>query len=249
MGFVYRYNDGASTKNYWQVCLVKSSGGVFVPQMFYDKRPILYSLALSNTWNKMNQPKVTSQKWKCFTHDLAQSSIPQSSTAASNLNWNISGSIYWPRINNHTVKDLNSGLTTAIEEMRSGSNTWDVSSIRVTRSSISTSYINVFAWSVWNKNTVASHGMPVMGWDNYSYHNIRIDDKAPYHDGQLNFTNGKIDNQYWGLYQYHVTLVKPSSGTYLHVAPPMARNATETMNCMGWGIVLEPTSDNTYPED
>lgn len=250
MAVVIEHSDGSSTRDYWQTCIVKSSGGVFVPQLFYDKRPILYATSLSgiSMWNKMLQPKVTSQKWKCFTHDLSQSSIPQYSTAASNLRWNVSGNIYWPRVENHVVKDLNSGLTAALEDMKAGSNTWSNSSVRVARSSISTNYINVFAWSVWNKNTVLSHGMPMMGWDNNGYSDIYVADRYAYNDGHLNFTDGKIDNQYWGLYQYHVTLVKPSSGTYLHVAPPMARNATETMSCMGWGMVLEPTNDNTYPE-
>lgn len=250
MAFIIEHYDSATgtTRGYWQVCLVKSSGGVFVPQLFYDKRPILYATALSGTWNKFLQPKVTSQKWKCYTHDLQESSVPQIGTAASNLGWNVSGNIFWPQVQNHTVKDLGSGLTTALEDMKSGNTTWSNSSVRVTRSSITTSYINVFAWSAWDKNTVNNHAMPLLGWDNYSYHNIQIADKYPYRDGALNFTNGKIDNKYWGLYQYHVTLRKPSSGTYLHVAPPMARNTSEIMYCKGWGIVLEPTNDNTYPE-
>jgi hypothetical protein len=176
--------------------------------------------------------------------------MPWYGIAARNLGWNISGTIFWPKIENHIVKDLNSGLTSALEDMKSGSRTFSSSAIRTTRSSISTSYINVFAWAVFDKGTVNNHAMPMISWDNYSYLDITLADQYPFKDGIHNFNDSLIDNERWGLYMYYGTYKKPSSGTYLHVAPPMARNTVgDSMNCKGWGIILEPTNTNTYPTD
>lgn len=228
------------------ICLRKHSGFVKVPQLFFNKRPILHD-------NIVDGPKVSSDKWCCYCADPTQE-VSQWNIAGDKLVRTLPDFIFsLPGLDRNKKTDNDSGLSIAVKGFVDLDNlAWQNSALRITRSSISTSYINVFTWSCLaypsNTSTTAKYGFAQ--WSNDSdwlYTSSSM--ISPAYERAAATGNRKIDGQSWRVITRWGTLKKPTSGTYLYVMSPMTMISQDVgaKGIRGWGIILEPTNTNTYP--
>lgn len=247
-----RIFDTATNVDHWHIALRKHSGRVTAPQLFGGGRPILYSTIIpGTTLDDKHCPVVSGNKWCCYCHDPEQQ-ISQQSIPASKLRYGSGTRNYYvPSLTTYKKTDRNSGLTVAITSLKNtGGDSWSSAALRVTRSSISANFINVFVWAWYDRQgSTYADDMPCASWDN---DDLAFDADAgrfyAYSEKSISTPSGMtIDGTRWTLYQRYATLIKPSSGTYLHIAPPWLGTTASSMSIKGWGIVLEPTNSNPYP--
>lgn len=232
------------------IALVKRNGMVKAPQLFTNKKPVLYySLSLSGT------PKVTSQKWVCYRADPTQA-IYQHNVNEYDLGGYNDMNLIFPGISRSKKTDCSSGLTVAIKGIKTSSDSrLGEASLRITRSSISTNYINVFSWAWYSDNRVGAPGLPFAQFSDDADYMTANRGVSPRYEQVtesglgLGAGSGYIDGVRWRMVQRWLTIPKGSSGTYLYVASPWAdiRNTYPNPTVTGWGIILEPTNSNTYP--
>ena len=124
----------SSNNLYNNIGVRKYSGRVTVPQLFAAKRPILYRASGFD-----NSPKVSSNKWVCYCQDPTKA-ITQH--IVNEYDWGGFGDmkLYVAGLDGAKKTDMSSGLTVAIKGVRNSNNdSWSYASLRITRSSISTS--------------------------------------------------------------------------------------------------------------
>lgn len=243
MAFAFKHND----ELYRAYGLRKHSGYVKQPQLFYGRKPILPNV-LGNVI-----PKVSSEKWCCYCADPEQD-VTQ---------WNLNGDklarfsadmiFSFPVLSRSKKTDCNSGLTVTVKGLVDLDNVaYPNTALRITRSSISTNYINVFAWSfIVNRPQsplTASYGFAQ--WSNdgdwlytsQSMINPAYERNSAVYDRKIDGAE-PVALLRWG------TIKKATSGTYLYVMPPLHKSMEDEGNrgIRGWGIILEPTNSNTYP--
>lgn len=235
---------------HWGPALRKSSGMVKVPQLFMGKKPVLpFSSVIATT------PKVTSQKWVCYCADPTQA-IYQHNVADYDMGGYGDLNRIFPGLSRNKKTECSSGLTVSIKGIRNaGGNTWSEASLRITRSSISTSYINVFCWACYADSSVSFTSTPFAQYSNDAdFMNVSTASIYPKGSKYVSGTGGGssagyIDGVKWAVVQNWVSIPKGSSGTYLYIASPWAtiNNSYPNPTVTGWGIILEPTNSNTYP--
>ena len=234
---------------YDHLALRKNSGYIKAPQLFFGNKPILY---LSRNFSET--PKVSSTAWCCFcadpTQEVTQYNVPGEYFNAYDSDMTDS----FPSLDRSKKTDKGSDLTVAVKGLKSSNgNGWSSSSVRVTRTSITTSYISVFTWACFASEDMLLTGLPFAQWSSDAdYMNGSTASISPYHENfgiAASGTDGKVDGVKWTIIQRWGTVKKASSGTYLYIAPPFGkvRDSRPNPAIRGWGIVLEPTNSNTYP--
>lgn len=237
----------------------KSGSYAYAPTLFYGKKPILYGGLVSN-----QRPKVTSTKWVCFSHSPDKAVGYYYPTAAQ---MGLNGTAYAnydaivPIISDYKKTDCSSGLTVAVKKAYNSSANLPNSALSVTRSSISTTYINVFAW-LWVRPMSVSElsgyfypQEPYAYFSNSQDYNIPYGEIYPYHEFAFSTRydamsqRANIDGKYYRLIEWYMTIPKnESSSTYLNIIVPWCvHKHAESAEPAGWGIVLEPTNTNSYP--
>ena len=229
-----------------RIALCKKSGMVKCPALFYNNRPILYSNATSGT----TLPVVTSSnKWVCYSADPSQA-IYQYNIEDYDVGG--FGDCYriLTDISRNKKTDRNSGLTIAVKGIKNNDNVgWTNTSLRITRTSISTSYLNVFSWAWYNSISPVSPNTDIGQWSNDAdYINAETANVYLRYNREIR-SNYNINGVEWKCVYQFGTISKASSGTYLYVAAPWATvsKSVTTPGIQGWGIVLQPTSSNDYP--
>lgn len=237
----------------------KSGSYAYAPTLFFGKKPILYGGLVSN-----QRPKVTSTKWVCFSHSPDKAIGYYYPTAAQ---MGLNGTAYAnydaivPIISDYKKTDCNSGLTVAVKKAYNSSADLPNSALSVTRSSISTTYINVFAWlwvrpmSVSELSGYFSPQLPYAYFSNSQDYNIPYGEIYPYNEFSFSTRyeamsqRANIDGKYYRLIEWYMTIPKSeSSSTYLNIIVPWCvHKHAESAEPAGWGIVLEPTNTNSYP--
>ena len=243
MAFAFKHSD----ELYRAYGLRKHSGYIKHPQLFYGKKPILPNL------DNVTTPKVSSEKWCCYCADPEQE-VTQ---------WNLNGDKFkrfgadmifsFPGLSRSKKTDCSSGLTVAIKGLVDLDNVgYPDTALRITRSSISTNYINVFIWSfIVNRPqvpTTAYYGFAQWTNDSDWLYTSQSMITPAYERGSVVYGR-RIDGvdpvvvMRWG------TIKKAASGTYLYVMPPLHMSMEDEggRGIRGWGIILEPTNSNPYP--
>ena len=252
---IQHYNPTTGTTLVYQhIALKKVAGrGIRVPQLFYNKRPILYGLMPSDP-SSTNSPKVGSTKWMSFSTDNTKAInhyyIDEYDLGGFGDTYRI-----LPKLTNYIQLDNSSGLTVSVAGMKNNDGTtWANSALRITRSSISTNYLNVFTWA-WFDASVGQPGFEMGQWSNDANY-MNPETSTIYYHKEFSVlsgegTSGKIDNSVWRCIHRWVTISKSaSSSTYLYIAAPWAdtsMTAAPLPEIRGWGMILEPTNSNTYP--
>lgn len=249
MAYAVEHTDPTTgvTKDHDTLSLRKYSSYVKVPQLFFANKPILQRhSALANS------PKVSGTTWCCFCADptkaIAQHNIDDYTLGGVNGDLRILAGL-----TNYKKTDKGSGLTVSVKGIRNNSGTvysqaWSEASLRITRTSISTDYLNVFTWA-------AFAGACTNVADNFAWWtndadtvNVQSSGSYPYRESYVFDTSTKVDGITWRIVHQWGTIKKATSGTYLYVAAPwgLIRSSTAP-SVTGWGIILEPTNSNPYP--
>ena len=250
MAFAIQHTNPTTgtTLVYSNIALRKYSTFIKAPQLFYGKKPILY---FSRTWSET--PKVSSTKWVCIsadpTQEVAQHNVNEYALGGDN---DVTRS--FPDLLRFKKTDSGSGLGLAIKGVRNNAgNGWSNGSLRIARTSISTTYINVFSWAWFVSSHVTQPGFEFAQWSNdENYFNAETANIFAYHENTTLSgpgVEGLIDGVKWTLVQRWGAIKKATSGTYLYVASPWGNQKSTYGNpaVRGWGIILEPTNSNPYP--
>lgn len=232
-----------------RIALCKKSGMVKCPQLFYNNRPILYSGALVST-STIKLPIVTSSsKWVCYcanpTQSIYQYNIEDYDVGGYDDMYRI-----LTDLSRNQKTDRNSGLTVAVKGIKNNDNVgWTNTSLRITRTSISTSYLNVFSWAWYNSISPISPNTDIGQWSNDAdYINAETANVFLRYNMTMQ-SSYKINGVEWKCVYQFGTISKASSGTYLYVTGPWSSvsKSVTTPGIQGWGIVLQPTNTNDYP--
>ena len=238
-----------TTFDYMDLVLRKYSSYVKVPQLFFGNKPILH-----RNNNLANSPKVSGTKWCCFCADptkaITQHNIDDYALGGSDGDLRILAGL-----TNYKKTDKGSGLTVSVKGIRNNSGTvysqaWSEASLRITRTSISTNYLNVFTWAAFAGNCSPAADNFAWWTNDTDTVNVQGSGLYPYRETfvQSIHNPGTVDGIKWRIVHRWGTIKKATSGTYLYVAAPwgLIRSSTAP-NLTGWGIILEPTNSNPYP--
>lgn len=240
MAFAIEHYNGI----YENIALRKNSSRVTAPQLFFGNKPILYRAV-----SRDESPKVSSTSWCCYSYDPSQA-ITQHNV--EDYDWAGYADLYriCAGLDRCKKTDKSSGLTVSIKGIKNSSgSTWTYASLRITRTSISKNYLNVFQWAWFDSDKMSGPGVPFAQVSNDSdYLNVSTASIYAYKE-QILPSSGNIDGAQWRLVQRWGTIPKPSSGTYLYVCSPWGtiKKTYGTPTIKGWGVVLEPTNSNSYP--
>ena len=222
----------------------KNSGYVKVPQLFFGNKPIIYRYA------NMDGPALASTKWCCFCADptkgLTQHNIDDYALGGSANTLRVLAGLM-----NLKKTDNGSGLTVAVKGIRNNSgtiysNTWTEASLRITRTSITTNYLNVFTWAAHAGN--CTQVADQFAWWTNDAESVNVQGRGIYPYKETFINPGTVDGVRCNLVQRCGTIKKASSGTYLYVCSPGGLiGGSNAPNLMGWGMILEPTNSNPYP--
>lgn len=259
MPLAIQYNNGSTTLVHSSaVYLLKRDGIVTAPQLFLNSKPIIYgrrTYSSDTDNNKKFGPVVTSTKWVSFSQDpTAQPSFIDAGTDLVDGDplTPSRGKCYVPKISSYKKVDNGSNLSVSLTSINNGA--ISNAALKISSATVAnTAYINVIAWAVfassnggYNAANIAFSG---------SYFDVTTMTKTgavwPYAVSSVRVfgntsSEGTVDSKILKL-SVIVASVKKRSNS-LCVMPPFISGTDTSPKLYGWGIILEPTGTNTYPE-